>query len=113
MINNFKKVSEVIFTDSNFEKEVLKSDRPVLVDFFANWCGPCKMQEPIIEAVAKELGEKTKVGKLDVDANPQMAEKYQIMSVPTLIIFKNGKAIETLAGVQNKETLVEKLNKII
>ena len=105
-------MNEVIFTDDNFEQEVLKSDRPVLVDFFATWCGPCKMQGPIIEEVAKSISDKAKVGKLDVDASPKMAEKYQVMSVPTLIIFQNGEIKETLSGVQSKEILIEKLSSI-
>jgi len=102
-------MSEVIFTDSNFESEVLKSDKPVLVDFFAEWCGPCKIQGPIIKEVAEEISAKAKVGKLDVDANPKMAEKYNVMSVPTIIIFKDGKIVETMNGVQNKEILFSKL----
>jgi thioredoxin 1 len=102
-------MSEVIFTDANFEMEVLKSDQPVLVDFFANWCGPCKMQGPIVEAVAKELAGRVKVGKLDVDANPLMAEKFEVMSIPTLIVFKGGQPAEVMTGLQSKENLISKL----
>ena len=84
-------MSEIIFTDANFEAEALKSDKPILIDFFADWCGPCKMQGPIIDEVASEIGDKAVVGKLDVDASPVTAQKYEVMSIPTLIIFKNGK----------------------
>lgn len=104
-------MSEFVFTDANFEADVLKSDKPVLVDFFADWCGPCKMQGPIIDAVAKEAGDGVKVGKMDVDANPKTADKFSIMSIPTLMIFKGGQPIEILMGLQSKETLLEKLKK--
>lgn len=105
-------MSEVIFTDDNFESEALKSDKPVLVDFFAEWCGPCKIQGPIIEQVAEEIGDKAKVGKLDVDANQATAQKYGVMSIPTIIIFKDGKEVEKIVGVQQKDALVEKLNNL-
>ena len=102
------------FTDQNFEQEVLKSNVPVLVDFFADWCGPCKMMEPIIEELAKELeGKSIKIGKLNVDEAPETAQKYNVMSIPTLIIFKNSEPVETMAGLQNKEALKEKLEKLI
>lgn len=101
------------FTDQNFETEVLKSQVPVLVDFSAPWCGPCQMMSPIIDELTEELkDQKVKIGKLNVDQNPQTAEKYNIMHVPTFIIFKNGETEETLTGVQNKEELKEKLNKL-
>lgn len=102
-------MSEIIITDANFDSEVLKSDKPVLVDFYADWCGPCRLQAPILEEVAKELGDRAKVGKLDVDKNPETAQKFEVMSIPTLIIFKNGQASDTMLGVQTKETLLEKL----
>ena len=105
-------MSEVIFTDSNFETEALKVSEPVLVDFFASWCGPCKMQGPIIEEVAKEMTGKAKVGKLDIDANQAVAQKYGVMSIPTLMIFKDGKEVEKMVGVQTKEDLIEKLTKL-
>lgn len=100
------------FTDANFDAEVLKAKGVVLVDFFATWCGPCQMQGPIVDELAKDLEkeEDIKVGKLDVDKNPEAAEKYGVMSIPTLIIFKNGEPVETLTGVQNKDILMEKLN---
>ena len=105
-------MNEVILSDSNFEEEVIKNDKPVLVDFYADWCGPCKMQGPIIKEVAESIGDKAKVGKLDVDKNQVVAQKYNVMSIPTLIIFKDGKIIETMVGVQTKDSLIGKLNKL-
>lgn len=107
-------MAELIFNDQNFEEEVLKANIPVLVDFWAPWCGPCKMQTPILEEIADDFaGKKVKIGKLNVDEAPKVASKFQIMSIPTLIIFKNGKPIEQMMGIQDKNTLVEKLNKLI
>ncbi len=101
------------FTDDNFNEEVIEASKtkPVLVDFFASWCGPCKMQAPIIDEVAEEMGDKAVVGKLDTEEASQTAQKYEVMSIPTLIIFKEGKAVESLTGMQPKEGLVEALNK--
>jgi len=103
---------EMQFTDQNFEAEVLKSDKPVLVDFWAVWCGPCQMMGPIIEELAEEVKDKYKVGKMNVDENRETAAKFGIMSIPTLIIFKDGKAVKQLVGVQAKENLKEELEKI-
>jgi len=103
---------EMQFTDQNFEAEVLKSDKPVLVDFWAVWCGPCQMMGPIIEDLAEEVKDMYKVGKLNVDENKETAAKFGIMSIPTLIIFKDGKAVKQLVGVQEKENLKEQLEKI-
>ncbi len=100
------------FTDQNFEKEVLKSEKPVLVDFWAEWCGPCQMMGPIVDELAKEMEGKYKIGKLNVDENRETAAKYGIMSIPTLIIFKDGKEVKKLTGVQAKESLKEELEKI-
>jgi len=102
------------FTDSNFDKEVLKSDLPVLVDFWAAWCGPCMMAEPIIEELAKEYESKIKVGKLNVDENPKMSQKYEVMSIPTVIVFSNGKEIKRLVGFPGKsgyEKMIEEVLK--
>lgn len=97
------------FTDENFEKEVLQSELPVLVDFYADWCGPCKMMAPVIEQLASEYEGKVKIGKLNVDNAPESAAKYRVMSIPTIILFKNGSPAETTVGVVAKEKLVELL----
>lgn len=102
-----------VFTDQNFKEKVLGAKVLVLVDFWAPWCGPCQMQGPIVEEVAKELEPKVKVGKLNVDENPNTASQYQIMSIPTLIIFKDGKVTERLIGLQSKEVLVNKLRALV
>lgn len=98
------------FTDQNFDSEVLKSDKPVLVDFWAPWCGPCKVQGPIIDQLASELGDRVKIGKLNVDENSQTASQYGIMSIPTLLIFQHGKVVEQMLGVQEHDALKAKLN---
>ncbi|OGG10037.1 thioredoxin [Candidatus Gottesmanbacteria bacterium RBG_16_43_7] len=106
-------MSDIVITDTNFNDEVIKSDKPVLVDFWAIWCGPCRVQGPIVEDVAKTMTGKAKVGKFNVDENPVMAQKFNIMSIPTLMIFKNGSVVKQFIGVQNKETLMGELNKLI
>src|SRR3990167_10358656 len=106
-------MADVVVTDQNFESEVLKSTIPVLVDFWAVWCGPCQIQGPIVDDVAKTLGDKVVVGKLNVDENPQYAQKYGIMSIPTLMVFKNGTVVKQFIGVQSKEILLGELNKLI
>ena len=99
------------FTDQNFEQEVLKSDQPVLVDFWAPWCGPCQMMGPILEELEKDLSGKVKIGKLNVDENQAVAVGYGVMSIPTLIIFKDGTIVKQFVGVQAKEVLMEELEK--
>lgn len=99
-------MSDLKITSKNFEKEVLNSDIPVLVDFYATWCGPCKMMSPIVEEIAKEMEGKVKVLKIDTDEEQQLAIKYGIMSIPTFIIFKNGKIEKTLIGMQDKTELI-------
>lgn len=105
-------MAEVTLSDANFEETVLKSPKPVLVDFWAVWCGPCQMQGPIIAEVAKELEGKVAVGKLNVDENPAVAQKFGIQSIPTLLIFKGGTVVKEFIGVTGKETLLGELNKL-
>jgi thioredoxin 1 len=97
-------------TDANFEAEVLNSDQPVLVDFWATWCGPCRTIAPTIEEIASEYDGKAKVVKLDVDNNPQTAMKYGIRSIPSLLFFKDGKPVDQMVGVVPKRVLAEKLD---
>ena len=92
-------------TDVTFSNQVLSADKPVLVDFWAPWCGPCKMVGPIVEELAKEYDGKLNVFKVNVDDNPQSASTYGVMSIPTLMFFKNGKPVKTLVGAQGKESL--------
>jgi thioredoxin 1 len=107
-------MAEIKFTDQNFEEEVIKSKVPVLVDFWAPWCGPCQMMGPIIEELAKEYeGKAIKIGKINVDENPAMAEKYGVMSIPAFKIFKDGKIINEMVGAQAKEGLKEVLDKLL
>ncbi|NIS37818.1 thioredoxin [Candidatus Saccharibacteria bacterium] len=100
-------------TDSNFEQEVLQSDKPVLIDFWAVWCGPCKMVAPIVEELANEYEGKLKVGKLDVDHNPNVAMKYGIRSIPTLLIFNDGKVADQIIGAVPKPHIVDKLSAVV
>jgi thioredoxin 1 len=106
-------MSEIILTDQNFEAEVLQSAVPVLVDFWAPWCGPCRMQGPIVEELAKELdSSKFKVATFNVDESVVTAKQFNVMSIPTLIIFKNGKPVEQFVGVQQKDKLKSALEKV-
>ena len=99
----------VEITDENFETEVIKSDKPVLIDFWAVWCGPCKLIAPIVEELSTEYEGKVKIGKLDVDSNQQTSIKFGVRSIPTLLLFKDGKLKETIIGAVPKNKIVEKL----
>lgn len=98
------------FTDENFENEVLNSDVPVLIDFWAEWCGPCKAIAPIVEELAKEYAGKIKIGKVDVDNNQQTAIKFGVRSIPTLLIIKDGQVNDLIIGTVPKPQIVQKLN---
>jgi thioredoxin 1 len=100
-------------TDASFVDDVLASDKPVLVDFWATWCGPCKMVAPVLEEIAGENGEKITVAKLDIDENPNTARDYQVMSIPTLILFQGGKAIKTIVGAKPKAALLSDLSDVL
>ena len=104
-----------IFNDENFNQEVIEvsKTKPVLVDFFALWCGPCKMLAPIVDQLAEELEEGAVVGKLNVEESAKIPEEYGVMSVPTLLIFKDGKVAATLAGLQSKDSLTAEIKKYL
>ena len=102
-------MSEIVLTNQNFESEVVQNDIPVLVDFWAEWCGPCKMLSPIVAEIAQEFEGKVKVGKVNVDEEPALAAEFGISSIPTLILFKNGQQAAVSVGVRPKEELVRML----
>lgn len=101
------------FTDENFDAEVLKSDKPVLVDFWATWCGPCRMIAPHIDELAGEYDGRAKVGKLDVDNNQAVATQFGIRSIPALLIFKEGQVVDTLIGAMPKAAIAERLEAVV
>lgn len=103
----------ITITDDNFEQEVINSDLPVLIDFWAAWCGPCRMIAPIIEELAEEYDGKIKVGKLDVDDNQQTAVKYGVRSIPTVLLIKNGEVAETIIGAVPKGMFEDKIGAVI
>ena len=98
-----------VFSEANFEDEVLKSDIPVLVDFWATWCGPCRMIAPIIDQLSTELAGKIKVGKVDVDANNGLAATYGVRTIPTLLIIKDGEIMDTMVGASSKDAIMQRL----
>jgi len=103
----------ITVTDTNFEKEVIKSDIPVLVDFWAEWCMPCKMVTPILKEIAEEMEGKIKIAKLNVDNSPQSAGQYEIRSIPSLLIFKSGSVVEQMIGALPKKTIQQKIDNVI
>ncbi len=100
----------IVLDDENFEKEVIQSDLPVLVDFYADWCGPCKMMAPIVDELADKYQGKVKVGKLNVDDSQETAAEFRVMTIPTLILFKDGKPSQTMVGVVDRNKLDSILN---
>ena len=104
---------EVKLTNENFEEEVLKNQSVVLVDFWATWCGPCKMIAPVLEEIAKEFEGKVKVGKVNVDEEGELAVKYRVSSIPTLVLFKNGNIVNTTIGFHSKAEIENMLNKVL
>ncbi len=102
-------MAHLVLTTDNWQDEVLQSDLPVLVDFWAVWCGPCKMVEPVVDELTKEYEGKVKVGKLNVDEHPALSQQYAVMSIPTLMVFKDGQPVETLIGVHPKPAVEEKI----
>lgn len=101
-------MSVLTITDNNFDEEVLNYDGKVLLDFYANWCGPCKMMSPIIDQIAEEK-DNVKVGKVNVDDNQKLSVKYNVMSIPTIILFENGNAIKSFIGVRDKQEIIQAL----
>lgn len=106
-------MADLVLTDATFDQEVLSSDQPVLVDFWATWCGPCKIVDPIIHELAGEYEGKLKVGKLDVDANPEQSGKYNVMSIPTIMLFKNGQPVKSVIGAQPKENFKKAIDETL
>lgn len=106
-------MAAVQFTDEDFEEKVLKSRLPVLVDFYADWCGPCQQAAPVIEELAEEYKDKVLIGKVNVDENHNTSGKYGIMSIPTMVVFKGGREVERVSGFGGKEGVVKLINKVL
>ena len=106
-------VNLTVVSDANFAEEILKADKPALVDFWAPWCGPCKALGPVVEALADEYRDRVKVGKINIDDNPKTAADYGVRSIPTLILFKEGKVLDTLIGLVPKDRLETFLKKAL
>ena len=102
-------MKEILLTENNFNEEVIKSDVPVLVDFWASWCGPCMMMGPVVAELAEDMEGKAKVGKVNVDEQPGLANRFGINVIPTFIVFKNGQVADSIVGVRSKEDLMEAL----
>ncbi|MDQ1199620.1 thioredoxin [Rhodococcus sp. SORGH_AS_0303] len=103
----------VTISDDTFATEVLQSEKPVLVDFWATWCGPCKMVAPVLEEIAGEHADRITVAKLDIDANPQAARDFKVMSIPTMILFQNGEPVKTIVGAKGKAALLRDLDGVL
>lgn len=103
-------MSVLKITGENFESEVINSDKKVIVDFYAEWCAPCKMMSPIIDDIAEELDGKIKVGKVNTDENIELAQRFEIMSIPTILIFEKGKIIKTFVGLTDKTSILSEIN---
>ncbi|WP_063050346.1 thioredoxin [Nocardia arthritidis] len=108
-----KSANTVTVTDASFADEVLLSEKPVLVDFWADWCGPCKMVAPVLEEIAAAYADKLTVAKVDVDANPSTARDYQILSLPTMMLFRGGKPVKQIVGAKGKAALLRELEDVI
>jgi len=106
-------MADIVITDSNFQTEVATSKTPVVVDFWAPWCGPCRAVSPIVEELAKEFVGKIKVGKLNVDENQETAGQFGVMSIPTLLFFKDGKPVDSIVGVKSKEDIKRKMESLL
>jgi len=106
-------IEPVEITQENFEKEVLQSELPVLIDFWAEWCAPCRVIAPTVKEIAEEFNGSLKVGKVDVDSNPEIAARHRIFSIPTLLFFKKGKVVEEVVGAVPKEYLVSKVKEVV
>jgi thioredoxin 1 len=106
-------MADLDFTEQNFSQEVLESDQPVVVDFWAPWCPPCKMVGPVIEELAQEFAGKVKIGKVNVDENSQIAGRYNVMSLPSIIFFENGQPMKTMVGAQSKEDYKQEIEQLI
>lgn len=106
-------MADLTFTDQNFQDDVLKSDTPVVVDFWAPWCGPCRIVSPIIEELAKDYSGKVKVGKINVDENPNVAGEYGVMSIPTVMVFKGGQPVKAMVGAQGKDSYKRTIDEVI
>lgn len=100
-------------TENNFETEVIQSDKPVMVDFWATWCGPCKMISPIVDQIATEMAGTAKIGKVDVDGNVGLANRFNIRSIPTLLFFKNGQLVDTITGATSKDNILAHLKALL
>ena len=102
-------MSAIVLTKANFEEEVLKTDKPVLIDFWAPWCGPCRMVSPLVDEIAHEMGETAKVAKVNVDEQPELASKFGVMSIPTLVVMKDGKVAAVSVGAKSKQAIIKML----